>query len=867
MELKDFQNQALDALDALLIALTKQREKAVKIAVSNVQQTDPDLRIPLPDYAQLAWEDLRAGGVIPALRREIPYSARRDGTGRTVPNACLKIPTGGGKTLLGAASVSRILTGFLRKNTGFVLWIVPNEAIYTQTLRQLADRTHPYRQMLDRASAGRVKILDKESPLHRADVESHLCVMLLMLQSANRETKDTLRLFRDRGNVFGFFPNEAAGEAHAALRRSVPNLDCHGEGFLSLVKDSLGNVLRVTSPIIVVDEGHKAYSARAIDTIYGFNPAFVLELSATPKDRPKDTPPRFANWLVDIRGKQLADEQMVKLPINVKVKAGDDWRDCLRESLDHLNRLQRAADRLAADTNRYIRPILLIQVERTGKDQREAGFIHAEDAKAFLLHAGLSVTEVAIKTSEKNDLASPENIDLLSPACPVRAIITKQALQEGWDCPFAYVLCSLSAAKNLSAMTQLVGRIIRQPDATRVGVPLLDECYVICHHVETRKVVQSIKEGLEADGMSDLVQQVREVDEFKAGVGQKRRIERRQTFKDKSIYLPVVNWVDQGVVRPLDYEQDVLSRIDWLAISVDALAARIPIDGSHERQTQTTRVSFTDGSGIEAFASEPAKSVEEGVELDAVYATRMLTDIVPNPWIARGLVKRLLDLLHLRGLGDSAVGAMSGFLVEELRMFLALERDRLAEVAFIEEVAAERIQFRLRADSSHWVMPEFMETDLPATADQLPRHDGRLTEKSVFAPVYRADFNAAEAEFACYVDEHKALEWWHRNVAKAGHYHLQGWRNRRVYPDFLMATVGADGRRKLVVIETKGDQLAGNLDTEYKRKLMRMMSDQFRTDIKGKAGELEIVNDDGTKVECDLILISEWKTQLPARLN
>src|SRR5205823_2381452 len=136
--------------------------------------------------------------------------------------------------------------------------------------------------------------------------------------------------------------------------------------------------------------------------------------------------------------------------------------------------------------------VLLVQVERTGKEQRETGFIHAEDAKEHLLRLGFHEREIAIKTAEVNDLKVPENLDLLSPTCPVRVIITKQALQEGWDCPFAYVLCALSASHTLNAMTQLIERILRQPKATKTSVVVLDECYVFCHHAKTKEIVDAI---------------------------------------------------------------------------------------------------------------------------------------------------------------------------------------------------------------------------------------------------------------------------------------------------------------------------------------------------------------------------------------
>src|SRR5215217_4339837 len=485
MELKDFQDRVLSTLGEYLAHLDVWQGKAAKINAAAKIQDDPDLRPVVPDFTAKAWTAMKDGNRLPQSRAHIPFSPRVDGAGRPVPSVCLKIPTGGGKTLLAAHVISHILGQWVRSNTGFVLWIVPNESIYTQTMKALRNREHPYRQILDRAAAGRVKTMDKNDRLDRRDVEQQLCVMLLMLQSANRETRESLRLFRDRGNVHGFFPVSDDVPAHWQCLEATPNLDAYGqrENLGSIIKDSLGNVVRVIRPIVVVDEGHKGYSRLAMDTLYGFNPRFVLELTATPVDRTKDTPPAYSNWLVDVRGTDLDREGMVKLPINVTVHSASDWRDCLRESVDQLNRLQAEAGSLTADSSRYIRPICLVQVERTGKDQRDGEYIHAEDAKDYLLTLGVQQQAIAIKTSEKNELNQPENLDLMSPANQVRFIITKQALQEGWDCPFAYVLCSLAPIMGKGAMTQLLGRILRQPDALKTGRAALDECYAFCRHV------------------------------------------------------------------------------------------------------------------------------------------------------------------------------------------------------------------------------------------------------------------------------------------------------------------------------------------------------------------------------------------------
>lgn len=859
MEFKDYQDDVLIKLDAFLDELRTQKENAIE--VEQLKLANPKLKIPIPDFCGDAWEQQQAKGLLPKIREKIPYSPRFDGTGKQVPNLTLKIPTGGGKTLLAAASVSKVYGRYLSSNTGMVLWIVPNEAIYSQTKAQLSNREHPFRQILDRASAGRTKILEKDDPLNKQDIDTHLCVMLLMLQSANRETKETLRLFRDRGNVHGFFPLEDDFQAHYNLLQSIPNLSCYngqnGSQMGSIIHDSLGNVLRLIKPVVVIDEGHKAFSQKALDTVYGFNPCFVLELSATPKDKPKDTPPTYSNWLVDVRGSDLAKEDMIKLPINLKVKAGDDWRDCLRESLEHLNKLQADADKLLSNTATYIRPILLVQVERTGKDQREAGFIHSEDAKEFLLTAGLTEREIAIKTSEVNDLKAPENQNLLSPTNTVRVIITKQALQEGWDCPFAYVLCSLSASSNLSAMTQLVGRILRQPYANKTNVEALDQCYVFCHHASTKEVVAGIKDSLEKDGMADLVQEIRESD----GSGKKgtasRKISRRKGFETVKIYMPVVNVIEGDTVRPLNYEQDILMDVEWSEIDTKPLIDSIP-ENITLIKSQMTQITVSDGEDGEFFKTAKAKAIDEISLFDPVYATRIISDIVPNPWVARGLIADIVKGLEKRGFDENKIGLLSSFILEELRKYLVGKRDTLAEDIFISKVADESIQFRLRTDTHNWVMPEHMWTDLAENSEKLTRSNGDVVEKSLFAPAYKLEFNNDEQDFACYLDEHKALVWWHRNVAKSGQYFVQGWRKNKVYPDFIFAV----NDKRVVVIETKGDQLEGNLDTTYKKKLLQTINDNFKVEKVKKAGELELVFDDSTTVSCDMLLMSEWKTKV-----
>lgn len=858
----DYQDRVLSTLDAYLDLLKEKKARADKVAALAAQ--DPDLGLAIPDFSKEAWEAMKAAGKLPASRAAIPFSPRVDGCGRPVPNAVLKVPTGGGKTWLAVSAVSRVMGRYLDRNTGFVLWIVPNEAIYTQTLKHLKDRQHPYRQALDRAAAGRVKIMEKTDRLDARDVETNLCVMLLMLQSANRETQDSLKMFQDRGDVHGFFPPEGEQQAHKAAIELTPNLAAY-TGMFPMVKDSLGNALRVIRPVVVMDEGHRAISDLAFSTLYGFNPCFVLELTATPQDvqprggrNPREG--RYANVLVEVTGRELDREGMIKMPLNLDPRQGNDWKATLNAALAKLNALDAEARKLRADTGRYIRPIMLIQVERTGADQRESGHIHAEDVKDWLLTAGFDQAEIAIKTAQQNDLNDPENQDLLSPTNRVRAIITKQALQEGWDCPFAYVLCSLAASANLKAMTQLVGRILRQPGALKTGVEALDECHVITHHADTATVVGAIKDGLEQDGLGDLVLRVTQDDKSASGKAT-RTIKRRPAFATTEIYLPKVMVVEDGEARELDYETDVLAAIDWRGFDPKEIAERIP-ENAQAAESQLQRIRLAE-DGDELFVGETVAANTEVLAFDPAHAVRMISDIVPNPFVGREIVGATLAALRARGFDDAKLGLLASLIVEELRKGLDVARNARAEALFKAEVAAGRIQFRLRLDGRNWRMPFSIETTEPENARQLLNRAGGPLEKSLFAPVYENELNSDERDVAVYLDGEKTLAWWHRNVART-QYGIQGWKKAKIYPDFIFAVQRQGEAKRITVLETKGDQL-DNLDTAYKREALAFLSEHFQWDEATPVGELELVNN-GETVEGTLILMSEWKAKLPAYL-
>ena len=876
MQLKDYQVEVLDQLSRYLRVLAEQRTQVEEFA--EFQRSHG--REPVgDDFCRKTWEALYAEGALPLATDPAgqlvipPYVSRKDGLGHAVPNVCLKIPTGGGKTLLGAIAIERLNAECFRKQTGLVLWIVPSDAIYQQTWKAFANREHPYRQVLERAAAGRLRLLEKNDSFTKADVDSQLCVMLLMLQASARsqKSKEQLKMFQDSGRFTSFFPEVDDAEANKELAAQLRNLDVAGmtdEDFRPdwvTVKQSLGNVLRLVQPIVVIDEGHKAYSEIALDTLAGFNPRFILELSATPNTG-KD---RVSNVVVDVGGQALKAEQMIKLPINIINLDRGDWKKALTAAKEKLDELQTAADGVLGNDGRYIRPILVARVDRTGKEQRDKTDSHAEDIREYLIaRLGALPEEIKVKSAE---LDEREDIDLLSDLCPVRYIITKDALREGWDCPFAYVLAVLSKTTAATALTQMIGRVLRQPGARVTESAPLNECYVVTFDQEVQKAVDSVRRGLQEEGMGDLAASVRAM----GGAAARRiQVRRRAGFEGIKIFLPRVlsRHYATGEWRVFDYDRDLLSRLDWGRFRFSKRDS-FSLDGCDRMHQTVTRVGI-DNLRSRVGAPPPQITTDEEfeAELDFPALVRLLLDVVPNPWQGARILNEALAALRSRGATPERIYMNRLFLINELKDDLGQQVAITAEEEFRRMLAAGELHFQLEASGDanlNWKLAETLEFDITDDDRPLLRSDHEPLEKSLFERVYEKDFTVLEKKMAWTVDGEAAVKWWHR-IAVHQDFHLQGWRRNRVYPDFLVCIEEAgNGRVRLTVLETKGLHLKGNDDTTYKAKLFTLLTQHMESAL--PVGELNMAltgeEQSHPRIKFELLLENNWQQKLRESLT
>ncbi len=793
MELKNYQINALEAFEDYFEALT-QNEREGQAQAEKYQQAG----LPMPDdtldFPRRTWKELAEVGKV--AKPKAGYATRIDGIGRPIPHVCFKVPTGGGKTLLAAEALGRI-----QHPRGLVLWIVPTRAIYRQTKDALWNREHPYRQRLERASGGRVKMLEKDDRFQPADIANYLCVMLLMFPAANRQRgKEFLRFFRDSGRFQSFFPGSDDMLFDARLLQEFPDLDRED----GPVKQSLFNVIKIQRPVIILDEAHKAYGKKLegaqqfATSINRLNPRLVLEFSATPNSK-------ISNLLVDITGVELKAEEMIKMPVQVFSPEKTNWQDTLSVAVEELAKIGRAAVSLQQQEDRYIRPIAVVRVERTGRDQRDGFRVHAEDVREYLIqNQGVPPDAIRVKSSEKDELGRE---DLLSETSAVRWIITKAALMEGWDCPFAYLLVLLDNTRSQNALTQLVGRILRQPHARLTGVEALDCCYVYCWNLDVRKAVDQVRLGLQDEGLTGLMDQVESMDSDDP-TRRKISIPRREAFRGLDIKIPKVLHRHRNGWRKLDHLQDILAEIDWDEVRLP------PIQQYTHEPPRMHRAEVDVDNTRPVYFSPEELIIDRSPRVS--WFTRRLSDVVPNPWRAAQFVLELFDELKASGRSESNIFDNRAGYAEQLREHLSKECHRLCKAIFEEKLKDGLILFDLFTEPSH-KLPK----DIPlliGDRDHTLERGGTPVQLSLFEKVFEKQFDSClEEDFAFHLEK-QPLQWWHRVKRE---YYILGWRREKIYPDFVTF---AD--RHFGMFETKGNHLK-NEDTQYKCEVFELLEQHF----------------------------------------
>ena len=447
MELKNYQIQVIRDLERFLELLIE------KQSISSAYST--------------LWNEK---GVNVGIDGMPPYKTELAG----VPQVCFKVPTGGGKTFLAANSIKPIFDSMPHIHPKAVVWLVPSDAILTQTYRTLTDKNHDYRKKIDVDFGNKVELYSKQQLLNGQNfnptsVSDNLSVFVLSYDSFRTSKKDGRKAYQENGSLLPFvrFKQDSG----------------------SLLEDTdetaLIQVIRKLNPVVIVDESHHATSKLSKEMLQNFNPSFVLDLTATPKNG--------SNIISFVDARQLKAENMVKLPVIVYNRKSQE--DVFVSAISLRRKLENEAVEEQKNGGRYIRPIVLFQAQpRTNDDSTTYDKI-----KHTLIDMGIPESEIAIKTADRDEL---KNIDLSSHDCSIRYIITVNALKEGWDCPFAYILATVANRTSSIDVEQILGRILRLPNTRKNKREVLNLSYVITSSNAFYATLDKVVAGLNAAGFT-----------------------------------------------------------------------------------------------------------------------------------------------------------------------------------------------------------------------------------------------------------------------------------------------------------------------------------------------------------------------------
>lgn len=793
-----------------------------------------------------------------------------------VPYVCLRVPTGGGKTIMAAHSVALAADAFMETDTPAVLWLVPSQAIRDQTLATLQNREHPNRVALAERFGENVRILTVPDALRtrRADYDGGAVVIVATIQSFRIDETEGRRVYEPNGELMDHFMDP--GETDIRALEQGPD---------SLPVFSLANVLRSRRPLVIIDEAHNVRTELSFETLSRLSPSAIVEFTATPV-RPEVHDPAkgiFAsNILHEVSAAELKAAQMIKLPVILRGRP--DPRDTIADAIAWLDHLAGEAVSEEELTGEFLRPMMLLQAEPRSKEKPT---LHAEALRTLLIEDFLVPPDhIALATGDVREL---ERLDLSRRDCRIRFVVTQQALREGWDCPFAYVLCSVAEQRSSRSVEQLLGRVLRLPGARSKFRTDLNRAYAFATTTSFQNAVLSIQDGLVAQGFArtearTLVRAAefpsfedRSADVVRHDVPDgmdavqlesaiiasgNRRIEVDTTSRTITVRGPLSDYDRAALVLAMPLSQGLVevlvarsrgAQLSMVAedalpqLSIPRLAVR-----RGERLELFDRGHFLDepwrleecdpGAALSAFAP-PSVDDDEArldvsgtgqmtLEFSSVASRQTSLPLADIGWTKAALINwvdRRLPISSRRDVTRTSSTLFIAAVIDLLRdrMGFSLEmaaraRFRLVE-AVIRAIATHRTAHQLTSFGRALLPVSGLEfatsSELALVLDEsryaysTPYKGGTKFKKHLFSIIGDLETAGEEYEFALHLDRSPAVRNWIRNTVRQPYSFWLQTASDRFYPDFI-ALLEND---VIAVVEYKGVHLVSADDAREKR--------------------------------------------------
>jgi len=516
-----------------------------------------------------------------------------------VPYVCLRVPTGGGKTLMASHAV------VLAAQTGagivppfdfpMVLWLVPSRTILDQTLAALRDPSHPYRAVLVEHFGAALVVHDLAGAqqLNRGDAQGATVIIVTTMQGLRVEDREARKIYEQNGALMSHF--SGIDEVQRGRQEIDPST--------GIPPASLCNVLRMHRPLVLVDEAHNSRTSLSFETLARFNPSAIVEFTATPNQTTHSSKGKFAsNVLHATSAAELKSASMIKLPI--RLWAQGDPVSAIGAAVGMQKTLEERAREEERATGEYLRPLVLIQAQ----DKR--GDWHVDAVKLGLMEQfDVPEEQIVIATGQTRGL---EGIDLKDAGCAVRYIITIEALREGWDCSFAYVLCSLANSTSETAVEQILGRVLRLPGAKAKRDDMLNCAYAYVASTRFHETAKQLADALIENGFQGYEAKRNVIQEMGSSL---------PLFESRIVTVPLMQPPQLNRIA----DETLRLRVEYNA-DAETLTVRGGVDHKQLEQLKNACANVIDG-----FTLELEVKKADGVYLNKQTAGNVLLSV---PWLA-----------------------------------------------------------------------------------------------------------------------------------------------------------------------------------------------------------------------------------------
>lgn len=397
----------------------------------------------------------------------------KDPNKREVSSFSLTATTGAGKTVMAAAAIEALFWGNEEFNVepdpgAVVLWFSDDPSLNIQTFNRLRDASEKFTY---------TNLVHIEPPFAQPRLEPRKVYFL----NTQKLTKSSLLT---RGHV------ESSLDGQTLPGFSAPAPDMQGW----TIWETLANTIAADhlTLYLVLDEAHRGFNDKATSD----KPTIVRRLVNGTQQRPPipivlGISATIANFETAMKMAEVTKNRRALPSVIVdpaRVQESGLVKDTL--VLDIPNQagkfdsvlVRRAARKLKDSTQRWadyartqgliepVQPLLVLQTPNTPNPDDigvalDTIFAEYPDLRADSVRHVLGDHSLQTFGAWKVDWIEPQRVQGES---HVRVLIAKDAISTGWDCPRAEVLVSFRPAKDTTHITQLLGRMVRNPLARRI---------------------------------------------------------------------------------------------------------------------------------------------------------------------------------------------------------------------------------------------------------------------------------------------------------------------------------------------------------------------------------------------------------------